>query len=175
MECLETNTLDTETTGFVIDNDSKADWAIEKIKEAQAERDRLLALIDEKMHELTDKVASINAKYEQDTSYLTFMLSEYAKTVSLKETKTQKSYKLISGSIVIKKATNKMVPNDDKLTAWLKDNGHKEFIKTTEKPMWGELKASLTVGSNGNIYMAETGEEVDGIVLETTPEQLTIK
>ena len=38
--------------GFKIDSDSKAEWAVKRIKEAEREQNRLLALVDEERAEL---------------------------------------------------------------------------------------------------------------------------
>ena len=86
---------------FIIDNDSKAEWALKKIKAAQDEHDRLIALADEEEDRLKVKRAKIDSKLETDTSYLKFLLSKYIDTVTCKETKTQKSYQLLTGKKIL--------------------------------------------------------------------------
>lgn len=162
--------------GFTIDDDSKAEWALEKIKEATEERDRLLNLIKEKEAELAAKKAGITEKYERETGYLKGLLQQYMNTVECKSTKTQDTYQLLSGKLIRKKPTTEYKVDDEKLLAWLSDNGHEELIKTESKPRWGELKKLLTGDPESGLTMIEgTGELVDGVEAKLTEPKFDIK
>jgi fatty acid/phospholipid biosynthesis enzyme len=43
-----------DVEGFVIDTDAKADWALQKIKEARADRDRWIAWYTDKIKEIKE-------------------------------------------------------------------------------------------------------------------------
>ena len=167
-------TMDAET--FSITDDSVAEWALEKIKDATEERDRLLALVKEKEVELDEKKQAIMDKYERGTSFLMFKLKDYMETVKVKSTKTQDTYQLLSGKLVRKKAVLDYAVDSEKLLHWLEDNNRSDLIKVTRAPMWGELKKHLSGDlETGCVIMAESGEVIDGVQAVEKPESFDIK
>ena len=86
-----------------------------------------------------------------------------------KTTKTTEKYRLLSGTLTLKKGGTKATPDDAKLVPWLKANGFGDYVKTEESAKWGELKKGLTfVGSVATI--TETGEIVEGITVTEQPD-----
>ena len=81
----------------------------------------------------------------------------YFETVPSKETKTQKSYKLLAGTLVFKKPTTKIVHNDDKLLEYLEENDGKDYIKLKKSIDWAEFKKTLTVSDTGEVVDTELG------------------
>lgn len=160
---------------FTIDNDAKADWAVCKIREAQEERDRLLALVEEKRTELKERCEAINAKYESETSGLLSMLQSYMETVPRRKTKTKESYQLLSGKLVKKAGQPKCSYDDNALLEWLKNN-RPEFVITKESAAWGALKKQLDIDpETGVVTISETGEVVDVITAERGEERFEVK
>ena len=143
-----------EDDRFVIDTDAKADWAIEKIREARADRDRWVKWYEDKIKEITEQT-------DFNTMNLERMLAEYFATVPHKKTKTQESYSLRSGKLVLKTQNAEYKRDDKKVIEWLKTNGHPEYIKTKEELAWSELKGA-TAAFEGHI-VTEDGEIVEGI------------
>lgn len=131
--------------GFQIDNDNLADWAIKKIKEEEAERDRVIAIAKDQIEELNFKINNINEQCENKTRFLRGCLNRYFETVPHKETKTQESYKLLSGSLVLKKPSQKITYNEENLLSYLDQNDGAEFIKTKRSVDWTEFKKSLII------------------------------
>lgn len=158
---------------FVIDNDSKAEWALKKIKEAQDEHDRLIALADEEEEHLKVKRAKIDSKLETDTSYLKYLLSKYIDTVTCKETKTQKSYQLLTGKVVRKYGGIDYKRDEEKLLAWT-SLYKPEFVKVKSSVDWAGLKKELTALDSGEVVTAE-GEVLDCITAERQPDKIEIK
>ena len=156
---------------FKIDNDKKADWAITQIKEAESERDRLIALAEEQIADLTNRIEEIKTKCDSDTAYLKSLLAMYFETVPSKETKTQKSYKLLSGTLVLKKPSVKINHDDDKLLEFLDGT---EFVETKKSLKWGEYKKVLTI-SGEDVIDSETGEIVEACSIEEVPASFNIK
>ena len=158
-----------------ITDDGCADWALEKIKAEKDELDRLTALAEQKIAELKEKVETAKRRYEQNTTFLTNMLERYFDTVEHKRTKTgTESYRLLNGQLVRKPSTAKMQPDDEKLVAWLRDNGRDDLIKVETKAAWGELKKQITIV--GEIAMIEeTGEIVEGINIVDVPAAFSVK
>ena len=73
---------------FVIDNDEKAEWAIEKLKDLKDEYERILALANAKMDELQAKITREQEKYEKDKQFFEILLTKYLESVKCKTTKS---------------------------------------------------------------------------------------
>ena len=153
---------------FQIDNDSKADWAIEKIMAENAERDRLIKLADERIKELSDKKKELIDKAADKTSYLTALLRMYFDTIEPKATKTQSTYKLLSGKLVLKHQQPEYVLDDAQMVSWAK-TAAPAYIKVKESINWAELK-KLTVVNGETVVLADTGEVIPGAVAKERPD-----
>ena len=89
----------------------------------------------------------------------------------LKEAKTQFKLELPTASVIIKKANTKMVAKDS-LVEYLKHNHMEEYIK--ESAEWGKVKKLFDIQGTA-VINKETGEIVEDVVLETTPERVEVK
>lgn len=163
-------------TPFTIETDKQAEWALRKIKTAQQERDRLLALIKSERERLDFEEHGVEEQYTNDTEFLLVQLQRYMSTVKAKETATQRSYKLLSGTLIAKKPSVKLVKDDATLIAWCKENGKTGFIKVEEKLAWAELKKTMKVNPEMSVVVDdETGEVVEGIAVTEEPGKFDIK
>lgn len=142
------------TEAFVIDTDAKAAWALDKIREARAERDEWVSWYEKKIEE-------IKAQTDFDTMNLERMLAEYFQTVPHKKTKTQESYTLKNGKLIMKVQNPEYKRNDKDVIEWLKANRGGEFIKIKEELDWAGLKAA-SAALDGRMF-DEDGEEIPGI------------
>lgn len=156
---------------FTINNDKTADWALSQIKEAEDERDRLVTLAKEQIKDLEDRIAELNTKCENETKYLKSLLAMYFETVPHKSTKTQETYKLLSGTLVYKKPSIKINHNDDELLEFLDGS---EYVETKKSIKWGEYKKILTIDGN-DVIDGETGEVVAACTVEEVPASFDIK
>ncbi|SHH06202.1 Bacteriophage Mu Gam like protein [Tepidibacter thalassicus DSM 15285] len=114
---------------------------------------------------------------ENETSFFEAKLREYVKTVKMKETKTQKSYSLPSGKLILKKDKEDFKVDKEKVLENIKKlEGYKEYIKTKEDLAWGELKKNLTI-ADGKIINKVTGEvlEIEGLDVEVKPGKFEVK
>lgn len=166
--------MDDERMIFTIDSDSKAEWALEKIKEAEADAKRLLDLVEEKRAELDAKEEQINDNLKSKTMFLKAALIGYFETVKPQETKTQKTYKLLSGTLIKKKDTYRYDRDEKALLTWAKANGKEEYVETSEKVKWAELKKNLAFDGE-DVYDPETGVKVDGITATLEPGKFEVK
>ncbi len=163
-----------ERKGFSINDDAVADWAVRKIAEEHAELDRLKSIAEQQINEINMKI-----KYEEEvvarkTSFLKGCLNQYFHSVPHNATKTQESYKLLSGSLVMKLGSQKMVKDDSELVAYFHQNNMSEYIKTEEKPIWAEFKKNLSI-IDGKVIDTTTGEVVDVVKVEEVPESFEVK
>ena len=151
--------------GFKIDSDSKAEWAVKRIKEAEREQNRLLALVDEERAELDVREKEILDNYAKKTDGLKALLEEYLRAQYAKEeareTNTQITYQLLSGKLVYKKSGLELKQNADVLVNWCKEH-LPDAIKVTYTPKWAEIKKNIKVVDGVPVY-APTGEVVDGV------------
>lgn len=162
-----------EENEFTIDSDEVAEWALKKVLAARQEKERLTALIDAERERLDRKQEDIDKRYENETSFLLFKLSEYFKTVEHKETKTQESYQLLSGKLVYKKPTVKLEQDKHALLNWCKDNAP-EYVRTEQSVEWGQIKKCMKIVGESVIYDA-TGEVVQGVAITETAGTFDVK
>lgn len=151
--------------GFKIDSDSKAEWAVKRIKEAEREQNRLLALVDEERAELDVREKEILDNYAKKTDGLKALLEEYLRAQYAKEeareTNTQITYQLLSGKLVYKKSGLELKHNADVLVNWCKEH-LPDAVNVTYTPKWAEIKKNIKVVDGIPVY-APTGEVVDGV------------
>lgn len=166
--------MNEENTGFVIDNDEKAEWALKKIREAAAEHDRLMALAAAEQERIARRVEEIRKAYEDGTSWLKYQLSLYFDTVPHKATKTQEKYALLSGTLVRKKGGIEYRRDDTALLNWLNESRLDQYIKTKQDVDWKELKARTSVTADGIVIYEDTGEVIDGVTAAQKPDTFDI-
>lgn len=154
---------------FVIDNDSKAEWALERIKAEKEDMDRLIKVCEVKIEEYQQKIEQFKKQYENRTSYLKSLLAQYFNTVPHNKTKTQESYRLPSGKLVLKYPGLEYTKDEEKLIAFLEQNGYEKFICIKKSPKWGELKKTISV--SGENIVTSDGLVVEGVkAVERPPE-----
>lgn len=163
-----------ERKGFSINDDATADWALRKIKEENAEYERLTLIACEQIAEINLKIKHLEEAAERKTAFLKGCLAEYFKTVPHKTTKTQESYKLLNGSLVMKLGSQTMVKNDAELVEYFRQNGMSEYIKVKEEPKWAEFKKNLSI-VDGKVVDTTTGEIVDVVRVEEVPGTFDVK
>lgn len=158
--------------GFVIRDDNAAEWALQKIFDEKAELERLKALADSQIAAIMDKVEAANKRFTSRTGYLKNALEEYMLTVKRKQSKTQESYRLLSGSLILKKPVVKIVKDDTKLLEYVKEHSP-EYVKHTEAVDWAGFKKTLTV--SGDVVVDSNGEVVSCLDVEETPGEFMIR
>lgn len=163
-----------ERKGFSINNDVVADWAIRKIADERKELERLRDIAEQQIAEIDMKMRQEEKAFERRTSFLKECLRQYFSTVPHKATKTQESYKLLSGSLVMKLGGLKMIKDDEKLVEYFRQNDQAEYIKTVETPKWAEFKKNLSI-VDGNVIDTTTGAIVDVIKVESVPDVFDVK
>ena len=139
---------------FVIDSDAKALWAINKIREARKDRDFMVEWYEKKIKEIKEQT-------DFDTLNLEHMLAQYFQTVPHKKTKTQESYSLPGGKLILKTQNPEYKRDEKTVIAWLKDHDGAQFVKVEEKLDWAELK-DHSAALDGKLF-SEDGEEIPGV------------
>lgn len=156
---------------FVIDNDEKAEWALTVIKAEKQERDRLIAVCEEKIHEYQQKIEDFKRKYENSTAHLISALNQYFHTVPRKKTKTQETYQLPSGKLKLKLPSIDFQRDDEKLIQWL-DKNLASYVKVKKSPDWAGLKKIIQVA--GDKVVTLDGEVIEGVTAVEKPASFEI-
>ena len=164
-----------EDDSFKIDDDNKAEWALERIRELTDDANRLLKIVTAKREELDLQEKQITDRLDGQTKYLKGLLEGYFRSgLKTKETKTQSSYKLLSGTLVMKKPAYGYLRDEKAIIQALHDMGKEEYVETVEKLKWADFKKTL-VFDNDTVYDPETGALIDGITAVKEPEKFEVK
>ena len=164
--------LTEEEKRFVCNDDRKADWLLRKRAEAVSEYDFWKQFYEEQTHKAE---VAMNRKL----AWIDFMLEGYFKTVPHKTSKTQESYLLPSGKLVLKASSVKYEHDDAQLLPWLKKNGKSAFVKVKESVDWAGLKKDLIPENgfdiSGSFIADDNGEIVPGITVTSTGQQFKVE
>ena len=151
------------------------DKLVEEIKNFKAQQTQWDALLKEKIAEATAKVEEEKAKLQRAIDYNMSQIVVEFPQVEAKETKTQKKVSVVSGDIILKKATEKIDYDKDKLLAYAKEKQLTDYIKIKEEFNWGDYKKTLNI-VDGNIVDADgVVLKVDGLSVVTTEESLEVQ
>ena len=142
---------------FIIENDSAADWAVQKIIEKRAEKQKWQDYYAEQLEK-------INSQCDADIAHFEGLLLSYFVDVPSKDTKTQKSYQLPSGKLVYKKPSTEYVRDKATLLAWAKAN-NTDFVKVEESARWEDIKK----------HIKDTGELPDGVEVVESEGRFEVK
>lgn len=152
---------------FRIDNDQKAEWALAKIREEQAEAMRIMNVCKSMILHYEEQMKKAEEGLEKKTAYLKGQLEQYFEMVKKKRTKTQEVYKLPSGTLRRKYPKPEFKRDEDKLLQWLKDRQMSEYIKIKESPDWANLKKMVQIA--GDKVVDEDGEIIEGVTIVDRP------
>jgi len=152
-----------ETEKFVVDNDLKADWCLDKIREEEAEVKRMQMVVEQKIYQLQANLEAFKSSREQTISFFESKLLEYMQTLHLKPTKAGNyTHTLPTGKIKLSKQLPEVRRNENTLLEFLKKTEPK-YIKVKESVDWANLKKTLKQVDNK--YVTEHGEVVEGVEL----------
>jgi hypothetical protein len=155
-----------ENDGFHVTDDKAAEWCMKKIQEAEADRAMWKAHYESQMQK-------VNESADSAVAYFTARLEEYFSTVPHKATKTQESYSLPGGKLILKQQQPKFETDDDALVPWLEANGRTGLVKIKKSADWATLKKSLNfVGTNA---VTVDGEIVPGVKVEQRPDVFKVE
>lgn len=157
--------LNEEEDRFVVTDDKTAEWCLQKIHEAEEEKQKWSDFYKEQLRKICDSCDST-------ISTMMHYLEKYFGTVQHKITATEENYRLPSGKLVMKKPSTELERDDESLLSWLKENGHPEFIKTKESVDWSSLKKTLVVV--GGSVTDEDGQIVPCINVVEKPAEFKI-
>lgn len=155
-----------EEPAFIVNDDRKAEWCLERIRNAEEDKLKWKKHFDEQYRKIE---ASANWTIE----IMKARLRVYFAQVPHKKAKSSESYPLQTGKLIMKQPEPKYTPDAAALVAFLKDNKLDSFVKTvtTESPNWNDFKKTLKKDDNGKPLLIDTdaGQKLvteDGTVVE---------
>jgi hypothetical protein len=152
---------------FLVRDDQAAEWCMKKIREAEAEYNRMEEWYDMQIQKARERC-------ESTVNYMTTLLQDYFSMVPVHETKTMMKYQLPSGELVLSKAKDDYKAADnEKLLSWCVSNDP-ELVKVSTSPKWADIKKRLTT-VDGKIVDKETGLFVDGVEIEHKEAKFEVK
>ena len=161
---------------FEVDNDMKAEWVLSKIRRIRADQKKETDELDRQMQFYRDQADIVNKKADDEVAFFESMLTEYFASRMedgfTKSTKTQISYKLPTGKLVLKKQAPEYERKDDELLPWLKAN-RPDLVKVTESANWAELKKSVKI--NGENVVTADGEVVPGVKVTVREDKFEVE
>lgn len=159
--------VEQEYHGFQITDDSTAEWAVRKIKEAQGDTAKWQA-------HFAAQLASIKKSNDATIDYMTTLLARYFEDVPHKDTKTMSKYELPSATLVRKQQQPEYIRDDAALLAYFDASERAEYIKIVRAPDWAGYKKIIDV-RDGNVIDTETGEVVSGITVTQRPDKFDVQ
>lgn len=150
----------TESDSFIVDSESKADWALRKIREAEARIAQVQQFAQKRIDEINAWVDKITASEQRSIEYFSGLLEVYHRKLFESNPKL-KTIKLPSGELQLRKTQPQYARDDAKLTAWLKER-HPDLVKVKETPDWEKAKQRFVIAGR-NLVDPNTGEIVDGV------------
>lgn len=148
-------------------DDMDAEYMLEQYKQAEAQYEKMEAWY-------TYKLQQNKELWERTKAWVESSLRPYLDTVPAKKTKTQTSYELPGGKLILKKQEPQYETSDEQLVPWLKQNGMADMVKVKESSRWVELKKTLKVSPDGKGMVTADGELVPGITVTARDDKFTI-
>lgn len=159
--------------GWNIDSPASAEWALHKIRQARAQRDRLIDAARGMIAMYECSIEAAEQSCQQTEDFFTAALIRWFDTQEKRETKTMQAVDLPTGKLIrAKESRVDYVRDDERLLPYLRQSAP-EMVKTKESVDWAELKKHLHVVDG--MAVLDTGEIVDGITTEVLPPEFKIK
>ena len=162
---------------FNIKDDIQADKMITDIHELESEKNRFEMIYNARVDQLKKILAKEVDTIDREVGFKKGMLQAYFLTIKPSETKTMSKYKLLSGSLIMKKPSVKIEIADKEILMQYARTSAAEYIKVKEDIDWAAMKKVLDIDGE-NIINKETGEvlgELEGLAVKEVKEIFDIK
>lgn len=165
MDNLALNLIDEHVKeSFVVDNDSKAEWAVKKLDEERKQLQRMTLVIDSMIAEYQFKKQQAEKEFDTNTNWIKGQLEQYFENVEGKKaTKTKVTYSLPSAKLVKKLGGQEFKRDEEALVEWLESSNREDLIKVKKSADWITLKKEVKVV--GDSVISIDGEIVNGVTV----------
>ena len=152
-------------------DDASAEMLLDRIEWANRQYEKTEAWYAKQLEKAAAKRDRIVAWSERGLRSYFEMIPDSVK----KKAKTQISYELQGGKLVMKNQQPKYDTDDGKLVPWLKQNGLVGLINVKETANWAELKKMLKESPDGTAMVTDDGELVPGVTVEQRLPKFEVK
>lgn len=144
-----------ETEEIEVRSTIEAKWQFEQRRKIIADRDELIAYYE-------DQIAKVKADADYKIGFIDRALFAFFQTVEHKKTKTQESWSIPAGKLMLKKQAPEFKRDEKAVIDWLKQTPEgSQYVKTVESLDWANLKKDSTVV--GNSIVTADGEIIPGV------------
>ncbi len=148
---------------FKIENDSQASWAMRKLLSLRNKVEENEAIADSERTRIDTWLYNANHRFDKDTQYFEFVLTEYAQSQRIAG---RKSIETAYGSVKSRATQEKfLVTDEESFFAWAEQN-LPDAIIVKRSPSLAAIKSAVTVESTeslGLVAMTENGEIIPGV------------
>jgi hypothetical protein len=156
-----------DARGFVVDTDSKADWALRKLTEVRQRLQERQRFVEAELARLQAWQAKLDAEDTRLLNYLEQLLAAYvARLQTQGKLGRKKSYRLPHGQLIAHQAPTQWVVDEAELLAWAEPIG---LVRINKILAWKEIKARLipaTPQPGAAAIDLMTGELVPGVTVK---------
>ena len=163
---------------FIIDNDSKANWALRKIRHMKEKQNKNKELAKSQIEKIQEEIDEIehwlekeNEKIQNNIDFMKSKLKNYAYELK-NENPDLKTHNLPFGALKFRKRRPKWNYEDDKLLQFAESN-LEEVVKIKKKVDKRKLKKKAEVVGEKAV-LEDTGEVINGIKVVQRPEKFKI-
>lgn len=160
--------LNPENDRYTVRDDRDAELCLKNIREAQHDKERW------KKH-YEQQLEKVNAEADNRIEYFKARLEEYFSTVPHKATKTQESYSLPGGKLILKRQQPEYKIDDSALVPWLEESFMGQLIKVEKKADWAGLKKVVGITPDGAHVATDEGEIVPGVTVTPRPDVFKVE
>ncbi|TDX49122.1 host-nuclease inhibitor Gam family protein [Orenia marismortui] len=161
-----------EQERFVITDDAKADWALEKLRELEAKKKDKEEIAAKRKEMIDNWLEQETETINKSIDYFKGILTEYA--MKLKEQDPElKTHKLPFGALRFRSQRPKWNYDNDKLVESVEGAGLNDLIKVDKSVNKREFKKLVEV-VNGMAINKDTGEVIEGVTIEERDEKFSI-
>jgi hypothetical protein len=151
------------STGFIIEDDNAAVWALRKLRTARTELDRIEALHASEMERLDAWATDASATPAKTVDAMTYLLIEYRRRLQADNPSRPGGYKLPGGTLKRAKATPRLTVSDvDELAEWCAERAP-ELVTTETKVSASGVKKLIDHDELGRWVDPDTGEVIPGV------------
>ena len=144
-----------------MNNDYQMERLLNELRDFTKEKERLILVATQMRDEYQDKINMYQEEILKKEQYTKDVIRSLIEIDKMKETKTQKTYDLVSAKIIITKDKYDM-----KLKKEFDENTIPDrFIETKKQIKWGDYKKILKIVDN-NVVNIQTGEIIDNVEIK---------
>jgi hypothetical protein len=156
-----------DSTAFVIENDSQADWALRKLVALQSDDAEREAFVTAELARLEQWEQQQTLKSQRAQEYFTSLLRAYYARLRQagKVNARNKTYSLPHGKLSMRAHEPQWLKDAPALLAWADELG---LVLIKKEVDWPAIKARLIPDGTGAVD-AQTGEVIPGLTLARAP------